>query len=313
MKRITNISIALGAWMMLGLSHLRAEDIPMGEVTFEDLTTLLLGSMIVLAIAILALVFLVLTLIRYQVGLEKTPATEPATEEVSAETVEPKLTIWDYDWWKQKMTDAVPIAQEASIDMGHDYDGIRELDNNLPPWWKYGFYLTIVISVVYIYVYHIQSDWSSAGEYEAEMAEAAEIKARYLERVANMVNENSATVLTAQADLAEGKSIYEVNCVPCHGTQGEGGIGPNFADAYWIHGGDVKDLFKTIKYGVPEKGMIAWQDQLKPKEIQQLASYILEFQGTNPAGAKGPEGELYVPPVDSLQVDTTQVALNVES
>ena len=101
--------------------------------------------------------------------------------------------------------------------------------------------------------------------------------------------------LASESDLASGKKIYTMHCVACHGTLGEGGVGPNFADEYWIHGGSIKDLFKVIKYGVPEKGMISWQTQLRPREMQEVSSYILQFQGTNPPNAKAPQGEKYVP------------------
>lgn len=212
----------------------------------------------------------------------------------------------------QKLTDAIPVEKESDIDMGHDYDGIRELDNNLPPWWKYGFYFTIVFGVVYMWIYHISSDWSSDQEYQEEMAEAAVIKEKYLAKVANMVNESNVAVLTDASSIAKGEAIYTANCVACHGAQGQGGIGPNMADKYWLHGGSISDIFATIKYGVPEKGMISWQDQLKPTEMQQVASYILQFQGTTPPNPKDPQGELYEPaeeekaPVDSTSIASLQ-------
>ena len=80
---------------------------------------------------------------------------------------------------------------------------------------------------------------------------------------------------------------------PCHGQKGEGLVGPNFADEYWIHGGGIKNVFKVIKYGVPDKGMIAWQAQLKPADMQKVGSYILTLQGTNPPNPKAPQGTIW--------------------
>ncbi len=246
---------------------------------------LILIAAIVIAFSclILATAFLVLFR-RYQAKTKKTAET---SEEL------PSLS------WKgigQILTNAVPVTEEDSIDMGHNYDGIRELDNKLPPWWKYGFYASILFAFAYMYFYHFSdTGWSSLKEYEAEMAEAAVIKEQYLQKVGNMVNEENVSVLQDASDLAAGEKVYTTFCVACHGSQGEGGIGPNFADAYWIHGGSINDIFSIIKYGAPEKGMISWQSQLRPVEMQQVASYILSLQGSNPPNAKEPQGELYQP------------------
>lgn len=211
------------------------------------------------------------------------------------------------DLWKKiraKLTAAVPIARESEIDLGHSFDGIRELDNKLPPWWLYGFYFTIVLSFVYMYIYHIDGDWSSDQEYQIEMAEAQKVKDAYLAKVANMVNEETVASLTAAQDISEGKSIYMANCVACHGAAGQGGIGPNLTDPYWLHGGGIKNVFKSVKYGIPEKGMIPWQDALKPLEIQQVSSFIMSMEGTNPPDGKDPQGDIWEPEVatkDTLQ------------
>lgn len=211
------------------------------------------------------------------------------------------------DLWKKiraKLTAAVPVARESEIDLGHSFDGIRELDNKLPPWWLYGFYFTIVLSFVYMYIYHIDGDWSSDQEYKIEMAEAQKVKDAYLAKVANMVNEETVASLTAAQDISEGKSIYMANCVACHGAAGQGGIGPNLTDPYWLHGGGIKNVFKSVKYGIPEKGMIPWQDALKPLEIQQVSSFIMSMEGTNPPDGKDPQGDIWEPEVattDTLQ------------
>lgn len=207
------------------------------------------------------------------------------------ETKEESLINWDK--LNNSLTGAVAIEEEASIMTNHEYDGIRELDNNLPPWWKYMFYLTITFSVIYLFNYHIASSSKlQLAEYEQELADAEIAKKEYLKNAAANVDENS-VVLGSASDINEGKNIFTQNCVSCHAANGGGSVGPNLTDDYWLHGGGIKNIFKTIKYGVTTKGMIAWQAQLNPQQIQQVASYIVSIKGTNPAGAKAPQGDLY--------------------
>jgi len=205
-----------------------------------------------------------------------------------------KESAWDR--WVKNMTKAVPVEKEEDVMLDHDYDGIRELDNILPPWWVSLFNITIVIGVIYFGYFHL-TDYGYTGvdEWEWEMEAAEESVKAYLSTQADLVDENTVVALLDAADLAEGNKIYTTNCKICHGEHGEGGIGPNFADEYWIHGGDVKDVFRTIKYGA-NNGMISWKSQLKASEMQKVASYLLTFQGTNPPGAKDPQGELWVAP-----------------
>ncbi len=202
-------------------------------------------------------------------------------------------------WWSRfmkSMTQAVPVTKEADIDLGHDYDGIRELDNKMPPWWLGMFYISIVFSVIYLFAYHLTDIGpSSKEEYETEMEVAkAEVNA-YLATQADNIDETNVTALTDEQDLALGKSIFETSCASCHGKLGEGGVGPNMTDDYWIHGGAITDVFKTIKVGVPEKGMISWAEQLRASDMQRVASYILTLKGTNPPNPKAPQGTLYDP------------------
>jgi cytochrome c oxidase cbb3-type subunit 3 len=229
---------------------------------------------------------------------------------------EEEKPLFDFAKLSVTLNDAIPLEREAEIMTDHEYDGIRELDNNLPPWWKYGFYLTIIISIVYLFDYHVsRSSPLQLAEYEKELADAAIAKEEYLKTVADKVDENSVTMLIAENDINNGKTIYKANCVACHGQAGEGGVGPNLTDDYWIHGGGVKNIFKTIKYGVPAKGMIAWQAQLKPVEMQQVSSFIMSLKGTKPAGGKEPQGDLYVEQganKDSVKVDTTAVSTIVK-
>ncbi|MEL6698434.1 MAG: cbb3-type cytochrome c oxidase N-terminal domain-containing protein [Bacteroidota bacterium] len=319
------IGKALGFLLLISGSMSLQADTTAPGIDEQDLLYTLLFTMIVLGLAALVLAGTILTLVRAKVA-ERAAATEAATEgETIAETekIPQPIPGISWSWWKQKLTDAVPVAQEASIDMGHDYDGIRELDNNLPPWWKYGFYFTIGFAMVYLVHFHVVElsflngffgpSNSSTEEYVIAMEEAEIQKKAYLAKQANLVDERTATYMTEASDIAKGKELFtSKTCVVCHGQQGEGGIGPNLTDRYWLHGGDVKDIFATIKYGVPAKGMQAWESQIKPIEMQQISSYILSIQGTNPPNPKDPEGELYVPTENSGEVDSTSVAVVTE-
>lgn len=194
----------------------------------------------------------------------------------------------------KKIQDAKPIENESEIELDHNYDGIHELDNNLPPWWLWGFYISIVFAIVYLVRFHVmQTAPLSVGEYEQEMAAAEVAKAEYLKNAANLVDETSVVMLDNEGLIKEGATIFSKNCAVCHAADGGGGVGPNLTDKYWLHGGDIKAVFSTIKYGVPAKGMIPWKDQLNPADMQKVASYILTLQGTTPANPKEAQGDLY--------------------
>lgn len=254
---------------------------------FDNIFLIIGGVVIVLVFtSLLRLAFSLLSLqkarLMKEMGMEK--------EEVLQELRQP---FWKkaYDWaWSY-----VPIAEESNIDLGHDYDGIRELDNKLPPWWLILFYGSIVFAGVYMYIYHWSgSEWSSEQEYYASVEQAEERIKEYLALQADEIDETNVAYLTDDNTMLAGESIYKAQCAVCHGQLGEGLVGPNFADEYWVHGGGIKEIFATIKYGVPEKGMISWKTQLRPSEMQSVASYIKSLQGTNPPNQKAPEGEIWV-------------------
>jgi len=200
-----------------------------------------------------------------------------------------------HDTWSGKVLglligDARLVTGEYKDElMGHDYDGITEFDNDLPPWWKYGFYLTIGFAFAYVGYYHMfHAGELQTAEYETEMQQAALLVS------ADAADPNQLTTyaaLTAPADLSAGKSIYTTNCASCHGASAEGKVGPNLTDEYWLHGGEVNHVYKTIKFGVTSKGMVAWKGKLSGKQILQVSSYIKSLQGSNPANAKEPQGE----------------------
>lgn len=223
-------------------------------------------------------------------------------------------------WWESFKLKFVTgdIEEEQTKDKlmtDHSYDGIQELDNFMPPWLQYVFFGTILIAVGYFGFYTVLG-YGKTGveEYQEEVRIAAiEAEARGESALASM-DETNVTLDNSDAAMATGNTIFQANCAACHAADGGGGVGPNLTDKYWLHGGDIKDLFSVIKYGVISKGMVPWEDQLNPKEIQEVASFILSLQGTSPAAPKDSQGELYEggasePAMDSVfPADTTSVA-----
>lgn len=185
--------------------------------------------------------------------------------------------------------------EQQDMLMDHEYDGIREMSYGMPPWLTTFFLVTIGFGVIYLFnMYVLDVVPHQAEEYYAEMALAEEQMKERTKKLANAVDEYTVTVNVADALLAEGKEIYIANCRACHGAEGQGGIGPNLTDKYWKYGGSINDIFKIVKYGVPDKGMISWSNRLNPAKISAVSNYILTFQGTNPPNQKAPEGEEYV-------------------
>jgi cytochrome c oxidase cbb3-type subunit 3 len=191
-----------------------------------------------------------------------------------------------------KLTRTKTIEQESDVMLDHNYDGIRELDNVLPPWWVYLFYGTIIFGAIYIVRYQIMDGNNQVQEFQTEMQEAKVAVAEYLKTAPDMMSKEKVTLLTDATSLAAGKAIYTANCVACHRPDGGGQIGPNLTDNYWILGGGIKNVFNTVMEGGRDgKGMVAWKASIKPSDIQKVASYVLSLQGTNPKDAKPTELE----------------------
>ncbi|WP_100430021.1 cbb3-type cytochrome c oxidase N-terminal domain-containing protein [Flavobacterium sp. 1] len=239
------------------------------------------------------------------------------TEEEKAKLAhEDSLSLKDKSWYKnlmQRLTRTVPIEDEKQLLMDHDYDGIKELDNNLPPWWVYLFYACIIFSAIYLVRYEIMGAPDQETELKNELAQAKVEVAEYMKTAPDLMDEKTVTLLTEPADLDAGKAIFTTNCVACHRADAGGQIGPNLTDDHWILGGGIKNLFHTITNGGRDgKGMIAWKGTLKPKEIQAVASYVISLRGSNPKDPKAPDGEIWVedgapaaataPAADSTQV-----------
>lgn len=204
----------------------------------------------------------------------------------------PKVFAWIKRVYT-KLLGQKPLAEENEIILDHNYDGIRELDNSLPPWWLYAFYISIVFAAVYLLKYEVFNGDSQIDEYETELADAKIAIEAYKKTAKDLVDVNTVTLLTDASDLNAGKAIFLANCVACHMADGGGGIGPNLTDDHWILGGGIKNVFHTVSEGGRAgKGMIAWKQSLKPAEIAQVASYVLGLQGTTPEKPKDPEGDI---------------------
>jgi cytochrome c oxidase cbb3-type subunit 3 len=235
----------------------------------------------------------------------------------AAHSKTPKFFIWIKKVYL-KLLGSKPLEEEHEIILDHNYDGIKELDNDLPPWWLYGFYATIIFGAIYLLRYHVFNGENQYEELETEYAIANAAIEEYNKTAKDLVDFNSVELLTDASSLAAGKQIFETTCVACHKADGGGGIGPNLTDKYWIMGGDIKNVFKTISEGGRDgKGMISWKQTYKPSEIARVASYVLSLQGTTPAEPKAPEGEIWEdviseePTETNVQVsDSTNVEIN---
>ncbi len=209
------------------------------------------------------------------------------------EVLKERRTANAFARFRHFVTRSAPIEKEADIMLDHDFDGIKELDNRIPPWFTWLFYLTIIFAIFYMLDYHVfHASPLQDEEYQNQVKEA-NAKREALIKSGALLNEETVTLLTDKESIEAGKQIFATNCVACHANDGGGLVGPNLTDDYWIHGGGIKNIFKTIKYGVPAKGMIAWQSQLSPKQIQEVASFVISLHGTKPANPKAPEGTIW--------------------
>ena len=263
---------------------------------------------IMIAVLFIELIIILTLLINIKLLLKK--ETQKLVTEAEVAEVE-KQKANKLSWWA-KINKLRPIKEEAELDLGHDYDGIRELDNKLPPWWLYGFYLTIIFAVVYLWRFQVSHTGPTGiQEYERSVAKAEINIQNYLKSKGESVDENTVTLLTDEADIAAGKAIFmdPSKCPACHNADGGGNaVGPNLTDDYWLYGGNVKDIFKTIKYGTT-KGMRSWKDDLSAKQIAQLVGYVKSLKGSKPANPKEPQGELYKEASDTPVKDSTSTVV----
>ncbi len=272
--------VSLLSILLPGLATAQAADSSGGY-----LLEIVLALAVVVAVIALIVLLVTLNVVKVLLAAQK---EEEAAEAVVEEEPSAVGKLW------VSINDFQPIEEESKVLTDHEYDGIRELDNNLPPWWKWLFYASIGFAAIYLVYFHVLGMGPSSGEeYIAEM-EAAEVqKAAYQAQLAANMGDAEIPTEGPEAILA-GQSVFIKFCAACHGNVGQGGpVGPNLTDQYWIHGGSRGQILSTIENGVPAKGMVPWKGQLAPTEIQQLASYIISLEGTNPPDGKAPQGDLY--------------------
>nr|WP_287935214.1 cbb3-type cytochrome c oxidase N-terminal domain-containing protein [Algoriphagus sp.] len=226
-------------------------------------------------------------------------------------------------WWESfkekfvtgKMDEVGGKDEKAKVMSDHSYDGITELDNFMPPWLQWVFIGSIAFAVIYFVNYTVLGIGPTGEEeYQEELRlEAIAAETRKANLVAG-IDETTVVFDESAAAISSGKSIFETNCAACHAADGGGGVGPNLTDEYWLHGGSIQDVFKVVKYGVVEKGMIPWQDQLSPEQMQQVSSYILTLVGTTPANPKEPQGEpsSATPAAETPVTDSTAVVASIQ-
>lgn len=272
----------------LGIApSLMAQDTDAAKVTTEPSV---IGGMaastfyLMASVIFLELLIIIVMLINIRLLLRK------EKEAIASEAELEEIRKTRLSWW-DRFNKLRPVSQEAELDLGHEYDGIRELNNRLPPWWLYGFYLTIIIGIIYLWRFHISHTGPSSKEEYDRSVTVAEMEIKeYLAKKGDAVDENTVKLLTDAQDIAEGKRIFTTSCASCHKENGAGDVGPNLTDDYWLHGNDIKSVFKTIRYGI--NAMPQWQNQYSNKQIAQVSSYVKSLHGTNPANPKAPQGVL---------------------
>lgn len=272
--------------------------------------------------AALFLIFILLLLIGIELILASIENVmfQTLSEEAKEKYLASSSKNWEWSWGKRmykKLLGSKPIEEEGEIILDHNYDGIKELDNKLPPWWVYMFYATIIFGVIYMARFHVFGDYDQDTEYLTEITIAEAEIAAYKKNAKDLVDVNTVELLTDASDISAGKKIFETNCVACHMPDGGGGIGPNLTDRNWILGGGIKNVFNTISEGGRDgKGMVAWKQSLKPAEMAQVASYVLTFEGTTAANPKAPEGDIWIDPhmdVDAAEVDSVRIGIEVDT
>ncbi len=314
-KTTIRIALAVGATLLGGL--LVAQDQGGAAADPHYLDRLMTNIIIALgAVVVIMAFYTIVRLFTLVTRMQELEYLKQQGVDVSEYLEKKEKTSW-WERFMKRMTKAVPVEREEEVMFDHEYDGIRELDNSLPPWWVALFYVTIIFGVVYLSYYHFLGYGpSSAEEFRMEMEQAKKAVAAYKAQMGAAVDENTATILTDEQELSVGQTIFETNCAACHQPDGSGNIGPNLTDEFWIHGCTIKDVFHIISEGVPEKGMIPWKTQLRPKDIQRVASYILvKLAGTNKEG-KAPEGEKCQPQAmedggsEATEVSGDEVGMN---
>lgn len=280
----TKIFVAAGIVMLSGSAMASESAFNFGD--FDMMYLKVMGVLIsILVLIILGLTYLMLKAVR---NINK-----------------PVVAVLEERTAVEKLFSLHSLKHEKELMLDESFDGIVELDNPTPPWFNFMFYSTIVFAIVYGFWYHFLGYGQlQKAEYDQQLADAEIAKVEYLKKVGNTIDENNVKLLVDSKQINEGKEMFMAKCAVCHGAAGEGKVGPNLTDEYWLHGGEINNIFKTIKYGVTGKGMIAWEKSLNGLQMAELASYITTLQGTNPPGALAPQGTK----MESAKSDSTQTA-----
>jgi cytochrome c oxidase cbb3-type subunit 3 len=180
---------------------------------------------------------------------------------------------------------------------GHDYDGIEELNNPLPKWWLATFYGTIVFAMIYYGYFQLGPGASSEETLARRMEKVTEAQAAATAALsAGDEDYDVSAMLADEAVLAVGKARYMETCLACHGENGEGSVGPNLTDDYWIYSrGGMPGILASIRSGFPDKGMPPWGPIIPAEEHAPVAVYVISLRGTDPPNAKAPDGQ-FIPP-----------------
>ncbi len=303
---------AVTVFLLLGISSYAQEASISSKSFSDDPFNHPLLPLYALSIAIGIVVLLVLVVALYMVKILNVFVTQAEKERALKLGIVYKK---EPSWWAtltDKLNASVPLENEKTIDLGHNYDGIRELDNHLPPWWKWLFIGTVIWGVIYLVMFHVVGTLPlSEEEYNNELiASEKAIQKLRASQPQEQIDENTIEFTNDVTLIANGKAVFmSNNCGTCHRNDGGGNsIGPNLTDNYWIHGGSAKNIFSTIKMGVVEKGMPAWGKLMSPKDVRDVTFFVMSLKGSNPIDSKAPQGELFesAPPSNPVPSDTTK-------
>lgn len=307
-KYIKNTLPVLFALIALPMTAQQLGD-PNEPFTFNEMIGGMGNTLLYIILGIALLMLVMVTFVYYSVlGLrDKILAENDPSYEAKA-----KQSLWG------RIFQVSHTSTDKEKMLEHQYDDIQELDNPIPGWFMTLFYGTVVFGIVYWINYQVIDGGKPQNEeYVAQIEQAKLDYEIYLKTAGDKINAETVTLLADKDAIAKGQELFAKNCVACHGKLAEGtSIAPNLTDEYWLHGGGVKNVFKTITDGVELKGMKSWKKDFSPVQIQQIASYVLSLQGSKPANAKEPQGEKWMDggaapaaPADSTSKDSTSTTL----
>jgi len=210
--------------------------------------------------------------------------------------------------------DLAAADQDHILD--HAYDGIQEYDNPLPQWWLTIFWVTIIFCPLYVLYFHFGGGMLATERYDQEMIAFFDKQAEQLLALGEISENTLADLMVDTSMMNGGKKLFQSKCATCHGMFGEGGIGPNLADDHWLHGGQLLDVYATVRDGVPAKGMLAWERQLRPAELLAVSSYVGTLLGSEPPNPKAAQGDRVVrqepAPAEEIEAAVEETAVAEE-